>query len=104
MSPSSSMQPCDLLLSRGKILDLNQHCLSYRNNEREYAHSITECHSAVASLVNLIFRIINQRDRCIAWEVFHFPQRKNGKTETTQQCLLSEARTIKMLPAALKMI
>lgn len=39
-------------------------------------YSITKCSFAVASLVNLIFRIINQTHRHIDWEIFHFHQRR----------------------------
>lgn len=104
MPLSSSTQLCDLLLSRGKILDLISTAYFTEIMRKSMPHSITKCSSAVASLVNLIFRIINQRGRCIDWEIFHFHQKKKGKTGTTQHWLLSEARTIKKLPAALKMI
>lgn len=90
MPLSTSTQLCDLLLSRGEVLDLISIAYFTEIMRKSMPHSITKCSSAVASLVNLIFRIINQAHRHIDWEIFPFHQRKKGKTETTQHWLLSQ--------------
>lgn len=104
MSLPSSTELCDLLLARGKIWDLISIVYFTEIMRKSMPHCRTKCGSAVPSLFNFIFRIINQRGRCIGWEIFHFHRRKKGKTGTSQHWLLSEARTIKTLPAALRMI
>lgn len=81
MSLPSSTELCDLLLARGKIWDLISIVYFTEIMRKSMPHCRTKRGSAVPSLFNFIFRIINQRDRHIGWEIFHFHQRKKKKAK-----------------------